>query len=87
MLVFQVASGVFLGGVALFIAYILLMIWMNSPSPVREPFNWKLVARRAAIYIGLVGALLLYIILADAGQVPCWMLVDDSNWRAVARCR
>jgi len=87
MLVFQVALGVFLGGVALFVSYLLLMRWMNSPSPVREPFDWKLVARRLAIYIGIIVLFLLYIILAEAGMVPCWMLVDDSNWRAVAQCR
>jgi len=87
MLVFQVALGVFLGGVALFISYLLLMRWMSSPSPVREFFNWKLAAGRVAIYIGIVVLFLLYIILAEAGMVPCWMLVDDSNWRAAARCR
>ena len=87
MLVFQVALGVFLGGVALFVSYLFLMIWMNSPSPVREPFNWKLVARRVAIYIGLMILFLLYIILDEVGMLPCWMLSGEGDWRAVAQCR
>ena len=87
MLVFQVALGVFLGGVALFVSYLFLMIWMRSPKAVREPFNWKLLKMKVAIYLGLVVLFVGYIFLAEIGQVPCWMLLDDSNWRAVARCR
>jgi hypothetical protein len=86
MLVFQVALGVFLGGVSLFAAFRIWMAWRMSPVPEKQPFDWKRATKVVLVYLASVSLMLGYVVLADLNKLPCWMLFDDSDWRASAGC-
>jgi hypothetical protein len=86
ILIFQVAAGVFLGFVAFWGAYGLWLTWRALPKSQRQPFDLKKAAKSFVIWLVMVVAGLGYIVLADMGWVPCWMLVDDSDWREIAKC-
>ena len=86
MLVFQVALGVFLGGVSLFAAFRIWMSWRMSPVPEKQPFDWKRATKGFLVYLVIVSLLLGYIVLAEMNKLPCWMLANDDDWRVVAGC-
>ena len=86
ILTFQVAAGVFLGGVALFGAYGLWLTWRALPKPQKQPFDFTQWVKNLVIYLAICVAFLGYIVLAEMGAVPCWMLTDDGDWREIAQC-
>lgn len=86
MLVFQVALGVFFGGMGLFAAVRIWMAWRVSQVPEKQSFDWRRTTSGFLVYLAMVSLLLGYIVLAELTKLPCWMLADDSDWRAAAGC-
>jgi hypothetical protein len=83
ILIFQVAAGVLLGGLALWGAY---SLWLTAQALPMQRFNLGLWIKELLLSLAIGVVLIAYVVLAEMGGVPCWMLLDDDDWREIAQC-